>query len=217
MVQEGHMLIFGWGGARVTDHGPTAPGVCPNCHNQVFFHTCTSKTWFRLFFIPVFPYDTRRLLVCPTCTRGFSLSSDQMKRAQELALEHGRWLAGAVDDEQFNGDVATFWDSVRPIEDVLADRALAAGGELPPTPRVTNQFEGAWHPDPSGRHQHRFWDGSWTAYVLDHGETATDTVVSPAGEGWFPDPQLCHELRFWDGRAWTEHVQDAGVPAVDPV
>ncbi len=35
----------------------------------------------------------------------------------------------------------------------------------------------AWHPDPTGRHEYRYWDGqSWTAYVSDGGITGSDPV-----------------------------------------
>ncbi len=35
-----------------------------------------------------------------------------------------------------------------------------------------------WHPDPSGRHQYRLWDGtSWTDQVSDGGVVATDPPV----------------------------------------
>jgi hypothetical protein len=37
-----------------------------------------------------------------------------------------------------------------------------------------------------------------------------------APAGWLPDPTERLELRFWDGGRWTEHVTDAGAPAVDP-
>ena len=33
---------------------------------------------------------------------------------------------------------------------------------------------------------------------------------------WRADPGGGHELRYWDGAAWTEHVSDNGVGAVDP-
>src|SRR4051812_35488523 len=34
-----------------------------------------------------------------------------------------------------------------------------------------------WHPDPRGRHEHRYWDGSqWTDHVADGGVLATDPV-----------------------------------------
>jgi uncharacterized protein YxjI len=32
-----------------------------------------------------------------------------------------------------------------------------------------------WYPDPSGRHEHRYWDGSrWTEHVASHGRQTTD-------------------------------------------
>jgi hypothetical protein len=35
----------------------------------------------------------------------------------------------------------------------------------------------AWHPDPTGRHELRYWDASaWTAHVSDGGATAVDPV-----------------------------------------
>ncbi|MFA5883901.1 MAG: DUF4328 domain-containing protein [Acidimicrobiia bacterium] len=38
-----------------------------------------------------------------------------------------------------------------------------------------------WHPDPSGRHRLRYWDGAqWTAYVSDQGETAVDPIPGAA-------------------------------------
>lgn len=33
--------------------------------------------------------------------------------------------------------------------------------------------------------------------------------------GWFRDPTGRHDHRWWDGAAWTAHVADAGVAAVD--
>src|SRR5680860_194555 len=38
-----------------------------------------------------------------------------------------------------------------------------------------------WHPDPTGRHEHRYWDGAaWTDHVSDQGVTGTDPVDAPA-------------------------------------
>ena len=38
-----------------------------------------------------------------------------------------------------------------------------------------------WYPDPSGRFQHRYWDGtSWTEHVATNGEQTTDPVGGPA-------------------------------------
>ena len=35
-----------------------------------------------------------------------------------------------------------------------------------------------WYPDPGGRHEHRFWDGTrWTEQVADQGTSGTDSLV----------------------------------------
>jgi hypothetical protein len=45
----------------------------------------------------------------------------------------------------------------------------------PPAPATSGPP--AWHPDPTGRHEHRYWDGSlWTEHVSDHGAAAMDPV-----------------------------------------
>lgn len=37
------------------------------------------------------------------------------------------------------------------------------------------QHRAGWYPDPTGRHQHRWWDGQrWSADVADHGVTTSD-------------------------------------------
>lgn len=40
----------------------------------------------------------------------------------------------------------------------------------------------AWHPDPTGRHEYRWWDGTrWTEHVADGGQVAVDPL--PGGPG----------------------------------
>jgi uncharacterized protein YxjI len=42
----------------------------------------------------------------------------------------------------------------------------------------------AWHPDPSGRHQLRYWDGvTWTDHVSTNGVAAMDPLVATAPQG----------------------------------
>jgi uncharacterized protein YxjI len=41
-----------------------------------------------------------------------------------------------------------------------------------------------WHPDPTGRHQHRYWDGAqWTDHVSDNGATSIDPVLATGNVG----------------------------------
>jgi Protein of unknown function (DUF2510) len=38
-----------------------------------------------------------------------------------------------------------------------------------------------WYPDPSGRHEHRYWDGSrWTEHVASHGRQGVDPDTTSA-------------------------------------
>lgn len=73
---------------------------------------------------------------------------------------------------------------------VVADPAVSAKLEpviaeaSPPpvqlaTQQVAPKAEASpdWHPDPTGRHEYRYWDGSaWTEHVSDDGERTVDPV-----------------------------------------
>lgn len=46
-----------------------------------------------------------------------------------------------------------------------------------PGPTAQAQAPPSWQPDPTGRHQFRYWDGStWTEYVSDSGSQSTDPI-----------------------------------------
>lgn len=47
-------------------------------------------------------------------------------------------------------------------------------------------------------------------------ETGAVVAVSTVGQ-WAADPYHRHQFRYWDGAQWTQHVQDDGVAATDPV
>lgn len=47
-------------------------------------------------------------------------------------------------------------------------------------------IEAGWHPDPTGRHQHRWWNGSaWTDQVAEH---TNDPVIFADSFGIDTDP-----------------------------
>lgn len=41
------------------------------------------------------------------------------------------------------------------------------------------------------------------------------SVLAAAPPGWHPDPSGRHQFRYWDGHAWTPHVSNSGVSAID--
>lgn len=51
-----------------------------------------------------------------------------------------------------------------------------------PAPGSVTAPVAGWYPDPSGRHQHRYWDGgAWSAHVADHGVAGVDPLPEVAG------------------------------------
>ncbi|MEI7860934.1 MAG: DUF2510 domain-containing protein [Acidimicrobiales bacterium] len=48
------------------------------------------------------------------------------------------------------------------------------------------------------------------------GTAVTGPAYTGTAPGWFTDPFVRHEQRYWSGAAWTEHVLDQDIPALDP-
>lgn len=81
------------------------------------------------------------------------------------------------------------WAPALPVL-VGADGQLFAGTDLQPVatpatvvaplaPVVPTPMPAAWYPDPSGRHELRYWDGTaWTSHVSDHGQPGEDQPIA---------------------------------------
>ncbi|MEX0754983.1 MAG: zinc-ribbon domain-containing protein [Actinomycetota bacterium] len=69
------MIIFGWGGGKAKHHGPAVAQACRTCGHEGFLHYFTVTKWFRLYFIPIVPYNTKHFLACPVCTAGTELTT----------------------------------------------------------------------------------------------------------------------------------------------
>lgn len=101
------MIIFGFSG-RTKDLGEAVPTECPRCHNQVFFHLMTRTRWFSLFFIPLIPYSSRHLLVCPICGYAAPAEGEARELAGRLVQLTSQWRAGALSEEAYRAAVAEF-------------------------------------------------------------------------------------------------------------
>ena len=63
------------------------------------------------------------------------------------------------------------------IERIHATIGMALANPAAAAPMAAQAPAGAWHPDPAGRHQLRWWDGQrWTDAVSDDGATSTDPL-----------------------------------------
>lgn len=55
--------------------------------------------------------------------------------------------------------------------------AFPQPGQMPPVPPLQQSQPAAWHPDPQGRYQLRYFDGTrWTEHVATNGVQAIDPV-----------------------------------------
>jgi hypothetical protein len=79
-----------------------------------------------------------------------------------------------------------------------------------------------WHPDPSGRHEHRYWDGThWTDHVADGGVASTDPLTPEAVEEDVPIGPSMVNMPAIDPSLLQQSPQPAGftpgaVPAPQP-
>jgi uncharacterized protein YbaR (Trm112 family) len=103
------MVIFGFGRDQTDDQGEVAPGICPNCHNQVFLHHVRSKKHVSLYFVPVVPYGTEDYLVCPVCSRGLQLSSSQLPYVRSMSGATASFRRGRLPEAQYMARVEQFW------------------------------------------------------------------------------------------------------------
>lgn len=103
------VLIFGFGPGKAEDLGEVAPGVCPNCHNQVFLHHVRSKKSVRLYFVPVVPYGTDEYLLCPVCTQGMQISDTQRAFVQSMVNATKSYRAQRLTEPQYIAQVNRFW------------------------------------------------------------------------------------------------------------
>lgn len=103
------VVIFGFGPGKQEDLGEVAPAVCPNCHNQVYFHHVRSKKSVRLYFVPVVPYGTDDYLVCPVCSRGLQVSDGQLPDLRAMAAATASFRAGRGTEARYMAQVERFW------------------------------------------------------------------------------------------------------------
>jgi uncharacterized protein UPF0547/zinc ribbon protein len=101
--------------------------TCPNCKNDTLFRYVIARKWFRLFFVPVVPYETRHFLICPVCTSGKQLNSTEARRANQMVGLTRLWTSDQMDDESYFEAVTAFWtDEQLPTAPSPAASTLAA-------------------------------------------------------------------------------------------
>ena len=84
----GFIVIAGWG-VIAPRHGPSRQLTCPECKQETRFVGRLRRTWFTMFFIPVYPLDAveegEHICQCTGCRTTFEYSLDQMARKSRAA------------------------------------------------------------------------------------------------------------------------------------
>ena len=87
------LIIFGWGRRTVRVLGWAPSQVCGHCHNEGPWAVALIRRWFTLFFIPVIPYESRYVAMCPVCSHGVDLdrgkASHLIQGSRELPSGEG--------------------------------------------------------------------------------------------------------------------------------
>ncbi len=71
------MVILGWDYKKIQNYGPVKREQCNNCNNETTFQLQKLSTWFTLFLLPIIPYRTDYLLVCPICKNYHEIDSSE--------------------------------------------------------------------------------------------------------------------------------------------
>jgi hypothetical protein len=94
-------IVFGWGGGKPQDQGAAVPILCPNCGNFAMWRYAISRKWFRLYFIPLIPYDSKHFLVCPICMNAKQLLGAERQRAKQMVAVTTAFNGGQIPEDRY--------------------------------------------------------------------------------------------------------------------
>lgn len=110
------MIIFGWGRQTIWNVGAVFRQLCSNCHNDEYWILIRRTTWFTLFFIPVIPYKTEWLLLCPVCKFGIELNAEQVKKFRPIAEINKELTDGKITEEQYTSKIHALETDIPSVE-----------------------------------------------------------------------------------------------------
>ena len=90
----GQVIIVGMGHRKTVSLGPVEQRMCPNCHNLDYWELHRMKEYATFFFIPVVPYKTEHLLVCPICKAAYKVSAEELPGMRSKAERNLEQLKG---------------------------------------------------------------------------------------------------------------------------
>ncbi len=95
------MIIYGWGYFNRRDHN-VVRDTCPACNTQGHFKSYTSSKFFTLYFVPVIPLGTEKVISeCPHCKRALTMPLRKWTKLKntELPARLTTYAATPADEE----------------------------------------------------------------------------------------------------------------------
>jgi tetratricopeptide (TPR) repeat protein len=85
--RPGFFFLFGTRN-MISNGGQAATAVCPRCSRQAGFQNRAARTWFTLFFIPLFPMSAKRpFCQCQNCQAQFKGSAEQLGKKSAVSQQ----------------------------------------------------------------------------------------------------------------------------------
>lgn len=106
------MIIFGWNHQTIWNVGFVFRQLCDHCHNEEYWVLMRRTTWFTLFFIPVIPYKTEWLLLCPVCKYGVELKSEQVEKLRPVAETNNLLATKQITEDEYRRRMNSITGSV---------------------------------------------------------------------------------------------------------
>lgn len=95
------IIIFGTKNIS-KNYGVVEKIECPHCHNTEFWHYIKSRSWFTLFWIPIFPISgAKHFIICPICERILYVEAQNRENYKKLAELNSDYMNGKVTDEEY--------------------------------------------------------------------------------------------------------------------
>jgi len=89
-------LIAGFGHKSKKDYGPVLTKACPRCNNSTAWRLIKATSWFTLFFIPLIPYSTKKILACPI--------AEPNAKGRRMFIPKGEWYNFWDDELNIGGE-----------------------------------------------------------------------------------------------------------------
>ena len=140
--RRGFFIFFGSRNV-LSNAGPAVAAVCPRCQAQATFQNRTARTWFTLFFIPIFPMGAKRpFCQCQSCNAQFRISAEDL--GKKTAASQQQQMQQAI--QMYNSLRASPSNSVT-LNNLLLlyfqlkefDSALSAANEFPDALNASEQ------------------------------------------------------------------------------